>query len=234
MAMAAITGPAHGTYTAPSARPRTNGPPALDGSGCGSRVNGCCRTRCTAGTTRPSPARNSTISPAQRSTPAGRCSAVTSSDPVRVSTAKLSTRPATIRTAPPRRATATVPTVPSPPGSWPGIPGLVVMLPAPKKTAGSTGSTQGDTAVTAPASTPISSRVNTIRHTARCPWLLPSLPEAPVRGRNSYEMRVVSPCGAVPGRLSGSGAAADSALVLENCLQPDQVLVGSLCASTPP
>ena len=97
--MAARTGPAHGTYTAPRANPTTKPPRpcALVRSAWrrGSRSNGACTHSPSTGMSMPRPTRTSNPMPTQRTVSWGSPNKLSTIEPLRVIAAKLTTMPAT-------------------------------------------------------------------------------------------------------------------------------------------
>ena len=140
--MAASTGPAQGTKTAPRPRPRRNPPRELGGwrPGC-RRRNGRSRSSAIAGTSRPRPNRPRSTSPASRRRSWGSPRALSTVVPRRVMALKLTTRP--ITTAIERRRRE---------------PGAVPVAPA-TSTMGSTGRMQGEMPVMSPATMPTRRRL---------------------------------------------------------------------------
>ena len=91
--MAASTGPAHGTNTAPSASPTPKPLRAFDTSRCGIQEKGFSRIRSKRGTISPTPISTSTAMPTHRRMSCGRLSAPMMSEPARVTIVKLVTSP---------------------------------------------------------------------------------------------------------------------------------------------
>ena len=94
--IAASTGPAHGTYTAPRASPRMNPPCSPVTRSCGIRAKGRSSSSSTRGKSIAIPSRTSTTRPAQRMMSCGSGSALSTRVPSSVMRLKLNARPATI------------------------------------------------------------------------------------------------------------------------------------------
>src|ERR1700753_2312310 len=95
--IAASTGPAHGTYTAPRARPSTKPPWPEPTRRCGIQVNGRSSRSWTRGTIMATPTSTSTTRPTQRMMSLGSGSTLRNRVPSSVNAAKLRVSPATTR-----------------------------------------------------------------------------------------------------------------------------------------
>ena len=142
--IAASTGPAHGTYSTPSARPRPK-PLVRDAiCFCGRRANGRSSSSSKRGKIRPSPIATNATSATQRIASCGRCSNDSSAEPTRVTRLKLSTSPAITRYGRDTSRLASTATVPS----------AVPVVPE-KKITGNTGRMHGEMPVMRPPTRPI-------------------------------------------------------------------------------
>ena len=147
--IAASTGPAQGTYTAPSARPSGNPPRSVPTFRCGIHENGFSSSCSKRGTMSPTPISTSTTMPAQRSTSCGRPSRPRMSEPTSVNRLKLTTSPAITRYGRQR------------PACGASVVPLALCAPPDRKMTGSTGRMHGEMPVMRPPRRPMRARVIT-------------------------------------------------------------------------
>ena len=161
MTMAARTGPAHGTYSTPSAKPSPKPLLPEPNCFCGSRENGFSNTASNCGKIRPMPMATSATSATHRIASCGRRSSDSRAEPTSVTTLKLSTKPAMTRygrsASDSERLVLTA--VATPPPASAGFSERALWVPE-KKITGRTGRMHGEIPVIKPPMKPIRTSVS--------------------------------------------------------------------------
>ena len=161
--MAASTGPAHGTYSTPSASPSPKPLLPEPNCFCGSRENGFSSSVSTDGKINPTPIATSATNANHRMASCGRCSSDSNADPAKVTVLKLTTRPAITRYG---RSDSAREGLAGGRSTVPGaaeVPAVARALCAPEmRMTGSTGKMHGEMPVIRPPTRPIAMSVNIV------------------------------------------------------------------------